>query len=78
MVRCSEVVRLIASDEYGSAGFIKRFGIRLHLAMCRNCTRYLRQLRALGAALHDGVEAVPASEVEAARKQILEKLSEKS
>lgn len=77
MYRCSEVVRIISSDEYLSAGFFKKLGIRLHLAMCRNCARYVRQLRAMGAALRKGGETLSASELEAARKQILENLSGK-
>ena len=78
MYRCSEVVRLISSDEYLAAGSLKRFGIRLHLAMCRNCTRYVRQLRALAAAVREAGGTVPPSEVEAVKAQILQQLSRKS
>ena len=77
MYRCSEVVRLISTDEFASAGFFKKLGIRLHLMMCRHCARYFRQLRALGAALRDSVGPVPSSEVEAARRQVLENLAGK-
>lgn len=75
MYRCSEVVRLISADEFEDAGFFRKLGVRLHLMMCRNCSRYVRQLRAMGAALRRAGEPAPPSEVEAARKQILENLS---
>jgi hypothetical protein len=78
MYRCSEVVRLISSDEYLSASPLKRLGIRLHLAMCRNCTRYVRQLRALGAAVRAAGSTGSPSEVEGAKAQILQRFSQKS
>ncbi len=77
MLRCSEIVRLISSDEYLSAGLLKRLGIRLHLAMCKNCTRYSKQLRAIAAALRDSGENVPDSEVQDAKVRILQNLSKK-
>ena len=72
MYRCSEVVRLISSDEYLTGSPLKRLGIRLHLAMCRNCTRYVRQLRALAAAVREAGCAASPSEVEYAKAQILQ------
>ena len=51
MYRCSEVVQLISSDEYLSGGLFRKLGIRLHLAMCKHCRKYARQLRALAAAV---------------------------
>lgn len=78
MYRCSEVVRLVSSDEYLTAGLLPRLGIRLHLAMCKYCARYLRQLRVLAAVLRDTRDSLPASELENAKAQILQRLSEKS
>jgi len=77
MYRCSEVVRLIVSDEYSTAGILKKLGIRLHLAMCEHCTRYARQLRELAAAVRKMCGDVPASEVEGIKSRILQRLSEK-
>ena len=74
MYRCSEVIRLIASDEYQTAGPFKKLRIRLHLAMCRHCTRYLRQLRALAATLREAGSTVLPSEIEAVKAQILQQL----
>jgi anti-sigma factor RsiW len=78
MYRCSEVVRLISSDEYLTAGPLKKLGIRLHLAMCRHCTRYVRQLRALAAAVREAGSTISPSEAERAKAQILQQLSQKS
>jgi len=72
--RCSEVVRLISSDEYLSAGLLKKLGIRLHLAMCKHCRKYARQLRVLAAALRKADEGIPFLEFESAKTRILQKL----
>jgi len=77
MYRCSEVVRLISSDEYSSAGFLKRLQIRLHLAMCDNCSKYARQLRTIARAVRKAARDVPAAEVESAKSHILQHLKEK-
>ncbi len=76
MYRCSEVVRLISSDEYLTAGVLKKLGIRLHLAMCKHCTRYVRQLGALAAALRKIGDGIATSELENAKTRILQKLSQ--
>lgn len=78
MYRCSEIVRLISSDEYLTAGSLKRLGIRLHLEMCRNCTRYVHQIRALAAAVREAGSVASPSEVEYAKAQILQRFSQKS
>jgi hypothetical protein len=73
--RCSEIVRLISNDEYLTAGVFKKLGIRLHLAMCTHCTRYVRQLGALAAALRRIGDGIATSELEKAKMRILQKLS---
>ena len=50
MLSCKEVSRSIAADELASAGWRKRWSIRLHLMMCRYCRRYSRQIDAIGSA----------------------------
>ncbi len=75
MYRCSEVVRLIASDEYLAGGVLKKLGIRLHLAMCKHCARYARQLRALAASLRIAEHEVPPSE--ATRNRIVDRICRK-
>ena len=51
MLRCSEVARLIASEELSAAGRWIRFGVCLHLSMCWHCRRYAAQLRVATRAL---------------------------
>ena len=72
MYRCSEVVRLVSTDEYLTAGPLKKLQIRLHLVMCENCKKYVRQLRALAAAIRKTSEDVSASDVERAKSHILQ------
>lgn len=78
MYRCSEVVRLVSSDEYLTAGLLSKLGIRLHLTLCKHCARYLRQMRALAAVLRETRDSVPAAEFESAKARILQHLSDKS
>lgn len=77
MYTCSQVTKWIASDEYLRAGLFKRLQIKLHLAMCKHCSTYLRQLRSLAAKLRGMETEIPASEVEAAQRRILERISRK-
>lgn len=77
MYACAEVARYISSDEYRTAGIFKRLGSRLHLAMCKHCSRYLRQLQALAIAARSVGSAVTPAEIEAARNRILQELSSK-
>ncbi len=77
MYRCSEVVRLISSDEYLTAGFFQKLQIRLHLALCRNCSKYARQLRAIAQAVRKTARDVPAAEVESAKSRILQHLKQR-
>lgn len=50
MLQCNEVTRLYASDDIGRASLRTRLAVRLHLLMCRWCSRYVRELSAIGAA----------------------------
>lgn len=77
MLSCSQVARSIASDEYLTETFIHRLGIRMHLAMCRHCSRYFRQLRALARLFRESGTDVPPSEIESTRDRIVERLSQK-
>jgi anti-sigma factor ChrR (cupin superfamily) len=47
MLKCKEVTRLLASDEYLESRWGRRLAIRMHLVMCQHCRRYARQLRAI-------------------------------
>jgi hypothetical protein len=45
MLRCREVVDLVASDGWREAPLIRRLALAMHLTMCRYCRAYVRQLR---------------------------------
>ena len=49
MMSCREIARVVASDEFADAGWARRLSVRFHLLMCRHCTRYAAELRAIGA-----------------------------
>ena len=53
MLNCKEVSRLVSSDELENVGAVKRFRARLHLLMCRECRRYVEQLRIIGTAARE-------------------------
>ena len=46
MMSCREVSEKASAHLDGELSARQRMGIRLHLAMCRHCRRFLRQLRA--------------------------------
>lgn len=57
MLKCREVAELVASDTWRESSMIRRLAVFMHLAMCRHCRAYVRQLRRIGAAarqLFDG------------------------
>jgi hypothetical protein len=48
MLRCREVVELLATDGWRHASPARRVSLGLHLMMCRHCRAYRRALRRLG------------------------------
>jgi hypothetical protein len=48
MLRCKQVTTMVAGDELADAGSWLRLKVRLHLMMCRHCSRYVAQLRTIG------------------------------
>ncbi len=48
MLKCRDVEQKIGSDEIRHAGLMERLAVHIHLAMCRHCGNYARQLRAIG------------------------------
>lgn len=47
---CKEVSTLVARGELAEVSFARRLAVRLHLAMCRQCRAFQRQLEAISAA----------------------------
>jgi hypothetical protein len=48
MLRCREVVELLATDAWRAAPLTRRLSLGVHLMMCRHCRAYRRALRRLG------------------------------
>jgi hypothetical protein len=47
MISCKNVAKLLMSDELPAQTWWKRVEVRLHLAMCKFCSRLARQLEQL-------------------------------
>lgn len=77
MLSCAEVVRKVASDEAVSAGFGEKLRLRMHLAMCRHCSRFVRQLQDMKQAAKNASTVVPDAEVAEARARIVGGLLQK-
>lgn len=83
MSSCDELVRIIASDEYETAGLLRKARIRLQLVKCRllcrhpNCWNYHKYLRKLGSVSRDVIATIAESDLQAAEKRVIEKLSRK-
>jgi hypothetical protein len=53
MLSCKEATRLVSEQLDRELPFWKRFSLRLHVAMCRACSRYMRQVEALDGAVSE-------------------------
>jgi hypothetical protein len=64
MMTCKDVSTLVSTGGLSHAPPARRLGARLHLAMCRRCRAFRRQVEALGraaGALGRTFEAEPAA-----------------
>lgn len=50
MLSCKQVARLLSTEELHRASLSTRWGVRMHLWMCRHCSRFAAQIRLLGSA----------------------------
>jgi len=48
MLTCKEVAELVAGDAWRDPPLLRRLAVLAHLAMCRHCRAYVRQLRQMG------------------------------
>lgn len=67
---------MIASDEAMSAGLGKRMQLRMHLAMCRHCSKFARQLRDVKQAVKEAGAALSDAEIAEVRARVLGRLLE--
>jgi predicted anti-sigma-YlaC factor YlaD len=47
MMTCKDVSTLLSTGELQSASLARRLGVGVHLAMCRHCRAFRRQLNAI-------------------------------
>ncbi len=53
MLSCKEATRLVSEGLDHPLPFWRRMGLRLHVVMCRGCSRYTRQITALNRLISD-------------------------
>ena len=74
---CHEAARLISESQDAPLSRGARLGLRLHLALCRQCRRYEQQLRLMRSALHGFPGPAPATGLpDGFREQLVRKLKE--
>ena len=56
MISCKNVAKLLMSDQLEAGGWSKRMEVRLHLVMCRFCSRLARQIDQLRSATRRLIE----------------------
>ena len=83
MFKCSEVTRLISKSMDQKLPISQRIGIRIHLAMCRYCSLYKKQLELLRkiigqAILAEGVPLPPLNLSPQARLRMKQVLAEQA
>jgi anti-sigma factor ChrR (cupin superfamily) len=51
MLTCKEITELVTDYAEGNLSFMDRVRFQMHIGMCRNCRRYVRQVKATAGAL---------------------------
>ncbi len=51
MLTCKEITELVTDYAEGNLSFMDRVRFQMHIGMCRNCRRYVRQVKATASAL---------------------------
>ena len=63
MLSCKEATRLVSEGLDRELPFWRRMSLRFHVVMCRGCSRYTRQIRALNRLVTDHYGDDPPAEV---------------
>ena len=66
MPSCLEVTKAVSSGELEKLSFFKKMLVRMHLAMCKVCSSYVRQLCVTCSSYRKSTEAKAAPERSAA------------
>lgn len=81
MIRCKQVARLLTSDQLAEQIWMKRVEVKLHLWMCKYCSRLAKQIHQLKAAVQrvfgEPMEELGSPAGQNLEKRVLAKLSEK-
>jgi predicted anti-sigma-YlaC factor YlaD len=48
MMTCKKVSTLVSTGDLQAASWVRRLGVGMHLAMCRHCRAFRRQLTVIG------------------------------
>lgn len=56
LFNCEKIARMVSDSMDQDLPYGKRMGIRLHLMMCRYCTRFAQQLKQLRTAIQAGAD----------------------
>jgi len=72
---CTEAVRLLSESQDTKLSMTARVGLRMHLAICRQCRRYNRQLQLMRSVFGAYPENIPAARLpDEFRQQLVRKL----
>lgn len=73
---CKETSLLVTQSLDRKLTWTERLGMRIHLAVCDNCTRFVKQMRLIRAWLSAEDEAVQPGLSDEGRERIAQKLQE--
>ena len=51
MMTCHDVSKLVSTGGLTDASLVRQLGVRLHLAMCRHCRAFRRQIETIAGAV---------------------------
>jgi hypothetical protein len=71
---CRETSRLVAEDDFACLPFGTKLALRLHLAYCRHCRRFRRQIRLLAVAARLRMKDIALGDVAAFEARLLARL----
>ena len=57
MMTCHDVSRLLSTGRLFDASLVRKLGAHIHLAMCRHCRAFRRQIEALARAAREAAVA---------------------
>lgn len=77
MKNCKETSLLVTRSMDHKLGWTDRLGMRIHLAVCDNCARFMKQMQLLRAWLHSEEDSSQPGLTEESRERIARKLQER-